>query len=103
MNNMFLKNTDTKPGPIQTLQQNHNHKYLHVKGTKDTFVKLSKSVERLKTQSLELFFNTQTIKGTMIFTVRSGLGFKWIQFKYRIQFLTTITELLAGLMHFHEN
>lgn len=37
MNNMFL-NTDTKPGAIQTLQQNHNHKYLYVKGTKDTFL-----------------------------------------------------------------
>lgn len=35
--NMFLK-TDTKPGLIQTLQQNHNHKYLYVKGTKDTFL-----------------------------------------------------------------
>lgn len=52
MNNIFLKNTDTKPGAIQTLQQNHNHKYLHVKGTKDTFVKLSKSVERLKQKAL---------------------------------------------------
>lgn len=44
-------NTNTKPGAIQTMQKNHNHKYLHVKGSKDIYF----YAEWPTTQSLELF------------------------------------------------